>query len=189
MKKLSLGALLLVGLVGSIVPHLSVRGELAPTLANLDMAGQIILPDRRVCTYVGPEPRARDLGDPITYRCDDGRGLRGAVMIDGTYMTVDREGFENFDRDAIIESQEIRFRISEIVLADGTVCRHAGEGATLAFDGKRLNYTCGGPAVGLIGDIEMSAGGVYQVEKASLDGTSLNSSEMMTISRLGAISR
>ncbi len=189
MKQLSLGALLLSGLVGSLLPHLAAVGQSDLGSANSDAAAQIVLPDRRVCTYVGPEPRARDLGDPITYRCDDGRGLRGAVMIDDTYMTVDREGFENLDRDAIIESEEIRFRISEIVLADGTVCRHAGEGATLAFDGKRLNYTCGGTAVGLIGDIEMSAGGIFQGEKATLDGTRLDSSEMMTISRLGAMPR
>ncbi|NJL45181.1 MAG: hypothetical protein HC922_04330 [Leptolyngbyaceae cyanobacterium SM2_3_12] len=60
---------------------------------------QIVLPDRRVCTYVGPQPRS--LGDPISYTCTDGRGLRGEVQIDGTYMTVDREGRENLDRDAI----------------------------------------------------------------------------------------
>ena len=70
-----------------------------------------MLPDGRVCNYVGAEPRPRDLGDPVTYRCSDGRGLRGEVTIDGTYMTVDRERlFENtLDRDAIIESEDIRF--------------------------------------------------------------------------------
>jgi hypothetical protein len=134
---------------------------------------------------VGPEPRTRDLGDPITYDCGNDRGLRGAVEIDAGYMTVDREGRENLDRDAIIESEEIRFLIEEIVLVDGTVCLNAGEGATLAFDGKRLNYTCG-PRLGLIGDIEISAGGVFQVERAKLNGTELDSSEMMTIRRLGA---
>jgi hypothetical protein len=129
------------------------------------------------------------LGDPITYDCGDGQGLRGAVEIDGTYRVVDREGPENRDRDAIIESQAIRFLIAEIVLADSTVCRHAGEGATLAFDGKRLNYTCGNASVGLIGDIEPQAGGVFRVEKAKLDGTELVSSEMVPIRKLGAVSR
>ena len=186
-KQLSLGIVLVSGLVGSILPSGDAFGQTALAIANPDTAAQIVLPDRRVCNYVGPEPRARDLGDPMTYRCTDGRGLRGEVMIDGTYMTVDREGFENLDRDAIIESEEIRFPIAQIVLTDGSVCLNAGEGATLAFDGKRLNYTCGGPSVGLIGDIAISAGGVFQVEKAYLDGTSLDSSEMLTISRLGAM--
>jgi hypothetical protein len=128
------------------------------------------------------------LGDPITYTCNDGRGLRGEVRLNGTYMTVDREGQENFDRDAIIESEDIRFLIAEIVLADGTVCRHAGEGATLAFDGKRLNYTCGRSA-GLMGDIDMQAGGLFAIEKATLHGTELVSSEVVPIRRLGAASR
>lgn len=155
-------------------------------IANPDIAAQITLPDGRVCSYVGPEPRAQDLGDPLTYDCGDGRGLRGAIEIDGTYMTVDREGRENLDRDAIIESQDIRFLIEEIVLSDGTICSHAGEGATLAFDGKRLNYTCDAAEIALIGDIVIQAGGVYQVEKAKLEGTELTASEMVTIRRLGA---
>lgn len=185
MKQVVYGGLLATGMMVSLAVSPTVaKTELA--IANPDTAAQIVLPDRRVCTYVGPEPRARELGDPVTYDCGNDRGLRGEVKIDGTYMTVDREGPENFDRDAIIESQEIRFLIEEIVLVDGTVCQHAGEGATLAFEGKRLNYTCGSPSVGLIGDIEMRAGGVYQVEKAKLDGTELESSEMITIRRLGA---
>ncbi len=164
---------------------------MAPTaLANQPMGSpaQILLPDQRLCIYVGPEPRQRDLGDPVTYTCNDGRGLRGEVRIDGTTMTVDREGRENFDRDAIIESEDIRFLIAEIVLADGTVCRHAGEGATLAFDGKRLNYTCGRSA-GLIGELAMQVGGLFSIEKATLHGTELVASEVVSIRRLGAASR
>ncbi|MEM6714594.1 MAG: hypothetical protein AAF622_05940, partial [Cyanobacteria bacterium P01_C01_bin.147] len=156
-------------------------------IADPDTAAKIVLPDRRVCRYVGPEPRTRDLGDPVTYDCGDGQGLRGEVRIDGVYMTVDREGPENRDRDAIIESQDVRFLIEEIKLVDGTVGKFAGEGATLAFDGKRLNYTCDNPSVGLIGDIESQAGGVFRIAQAKLDGTELAASEMMTIRRFGAI--
>ncbi|MGF1461417.1 MAG: hypothetical protein ACFBSG_20625 [Leptolyngbyaceae cyanobacterium] len=185
MKYAVLGASALVNL--SVL--VTASSQAAPTrlaIANPDTPARIVLPDRRVCRYVGPEPRARDLGDPITYDCGDDRGLRGEVMIDGAYMTVDREGPENFDRDAIVESQEIRFLIEEIKLVDGTICEFAGEGATLAFDGKRLNYTCDASSVALIGDIEISAGGVYRIEKATLNGTELDSSEIMTIRRLGA---
>ena len=35
-----------------------------------------------------------------------------------------------------------------IQLHDGARCLFAGKGATLAFDGKRLNYTCGNTAGG-----------------------------------------
>lgn len=168
-------------------------GAMLPTVAALasalpPLAAQIRLPDQRLCTYGGPEPRQRDLGDPLTYDCGEGRGLRGEVRIHGTSMAVDREGRENVDRDAILESEDIRFLIAEIVLADGTICRHAGEGATLAFEGKRLNYTCG-RSVGLIGDIEIQVGGVFEVEKVFLRGTELIASERVSIRRLGAVSR
>ena len=170
-------------LLGTMLPTLAAVAQMATATP-----AQVLLPDQRLCTYVGPEPRQRDLGDPITYRCNDGRGLRGEVRINGTTMTVDREGRENLDRDAIIESEDIRFLIAEIVLADGTLCRHAGEGATLAFDGKRLNYTCGRSA-GLIGDLDMQAGGLFSIEKATLHGTELVASEVVSIHRLGAASR
>jgi hypothetical protein len=185
MKRLLFGTCIWAGVaIACAAAPIEAQTEIA--IANPETSAQIVLPDKRVCSYVGPEPRARDLGDPITYDCGDGRGLRGEVEIDGVYMIVDREGPENFDRDAIIESQEIRFLIEEIVLTDGTVCKNAGEGATLAFEGKRLNFTCDSPSVGLIGDIEIQAGGIYQIERANLDGTELASSEMVTISRLGA---
>ena len=172
--------------IGSALGMASTLPNVSLAIANPDTAAQIVLPDGRLCTYVGPEPRARDLGDPVTYDCGRDRGLRGAVELDGTYMTVDREGRENLDRDAIVESEDIRFLIEEIVLVDGTVCLNAGEGVTLAFDDKRLNYTCGDNRTGLIGDIEISAGGVFQIEKANLNGSALASNEMMTIRRLGA---
>lgn len=171
---------------GAVV--LSVGGTTGLALGSGATPAQIRLPDQRLCTYLGPEPHQRDPGDPITYDCGGGRGLRGDVRIDGTEMTVDREGRENLDRDAILQSEEIQFLIAEIVLADGTVCRHAGAGATLAFEGKRLNYTCGRSA-GLMGDLAIRAGGVFEVEKAHLHGTRLVSSAVVPIRRLGAVSR
>ena len=182
MKTLGFSLLSVAGVMALVSPALA-SPRLA--IANPDSPAQIVLPDRRVCTYVGPQPRS--LGDPVTYTCTDGRGLRGEVRIDSlNYITVDREGPENRDRDAIVESQDIRFLVQEIVLADGTVCRHAGIGATLAFDGKRLSHSCG-PNAGLIGDIDIQAGGVFRVEKAQLNGSQLVSSEMVTIRRLGTM--
>ncbi|HIK44062.1 MAG TPA: hypothetical protein IGR64_04150 [Leptolyngbyaceae cyanobacterium M65_K2018_010] len=189
MRRLSLGALVLVAMgLATWGAHRPATADSKLAIATPYTPAQIRLPDQRICTYVGPQPRQRALGDPITYDCGNGRGLRGAVAINGTSMTVDREGPENMDRDAIIESQTIRFLIAEIILTDGTVCRFAGEGATLAFDGKRLNYTCGA-SLGLIGEIQTQAGGIFQVEKAKLNGTNLVSSEMTGIYRLGAAPR
>jgi hypothetical protein len=46
-------------------------------------------------------------------------------------------------------------------------CLFAGTGATLAFEGKRLNFTCGSPEVGLLGDIVLSDAG-WTIEKAAI---------------------
>ena len=168
-------------------------GVVLPTVAALAMGhgatpAQIRLPDQRLCTYVGPQPRQSDFGTSLTYDCGDDRGIQGAVTVEGTHMTLDRERRASFRQDAGVRVETVRFLIAEIVLADGTVCRHAGDGATLAFGGKRLNYTCGRSA-GLIGDIDMRAGGLFEVEKAALRGTELIASEMVPIRRLGAVSR
>ena len=58
-----------------------------------------------------------------------------------------------------------------IQLPDGSQCLFAGKGATLAFDGKRLNYTCGntasGEQIGLLGDLERK-GTTLTAEKITL---------------------
>lgn len=160
----------------------------ALALEPMPSAAQIRLPDQRLCTYVGPQPRQSDAGTPLSYDCGDGRGIQGAVTLDGSHMTLNRERRASFRQDPGVRLETVRFLVAEIVLADGTVCLHAGEGATLAFDGKRLNYTCG-HSVGLIGDIAMRAGGMFEVEKASLNGTSLVSSDVVPVHHLGAIRR
>ena len=74
-----------------------------------------------------------------------------------------------------------------VELADGTRCAFAGRGATLAFDGKRLNYTCetaGDDEVGLIGDL-VQQGEDWVAEKAIIGhddtGFFLKESEMVTV--------
>jgi hypothetical protein len=74
-----------------------------------------------------------------------------------------------------------------VALEDGTQCAFAGTGATLAFDGRRLNYTCavaGEDQVGLLGDLQQS-GGVWTAEKVVIghdeSGFFIKSSEMVTV--------
>lgn len=74
-----------------------------------------------------------------------------------------------------------------VELADGTQCLHAGFGATLAFDGKRLNYTCetvGEDEVGLLGDLQ-EVDGVTTAEKAVIghdeSGFTLKESELVPV--------
>ncbi len=71
------------------------------------------------------------------------------------------------------------------VLPDGNTCLFAGTGATLAFDGKRVTYTCDiapeGKMVGILGDPVPSGETEWQVEVATLahgdGGFTLESSE------------
>jgi heat shock protein HslJ len=72
-------------------------------------------------------------------------------------------------------------------LPDGTRCAFAGHGATLAFDDKRLNYTCetdGEDEVGLIGDFQWTNEG-WLAEKAIIghdsSGFFLKESEMVIV--------
>jgi hypothetical protein len=65
------------------------------------------------------------------------------------------------------------------------MCQFAGEGATLAFEGKRLNYSCGQAGeeeIGLIGDFQLK-GLAMTAEKAAIghdtSGFVLNSSEIV----------
>ncbi len=68
-----------------------------------------------------------------------------------------------------------------IVLPDGTECYFAGQGATLAYEGKRLNYTCG-DSLGLIGDIAIANGTSLTLETATIDGTTITGSTVQTLS-------
>jgi len=67
-----------------------------------------------------------------------------------------------------------------IVLPDGTECYWAGQGATLAFEGKRLNYTCGN-TLGLIGDITIANGTSITLETATINGTTITGSTSQTL--------
>ncbi|HEX9188688.1 MAG TPA: hypothetical protein VGB87_16525, partial [Vicinamibacteria bacterium] len=49
--------------------------------------------------------------------------------------------------------------ITAVVLSDGAVCRSTGRGATLAFEGRRLNFDCGLSGVDRTGLVGALAGG------------------------------
>lgn len=73
-----------------------------------------------------------------------------------------------------------------VALDDGAQCVFAGAGATLAFGGQRLNYTCpvdGKEQVGILGDLQ--SGDVWTAEKVILgrydDGFFVKTSEMVAV--------
>jgi hypothetical protein len=66
-----------------------------------------------------------------------------------------------------------------ITLPTGETCLWAGEGATLAFEGKRLTYTCGSAALGLVGELQFS-GADLSVEKVTVANAEVAASEIVT---------
>ena len=78
-------------------------------------------------------------------------------------------------------------------MADGTLCAFAGTGATLAFGGKRLNFTCesqGGQEIGLLGEITLGDEG-WMIEKGIIEhgdsGFTLVSSQQVPIAALSVV--
>lgn len=73
------------------------------------------------------------------------------------------------------------------ILPDGNLCLNAGAGATLAFDGKRVNYTCNtapeGKIVAILDDPVQTTETEWQVEVATIShndsGFVLDSSEVL----------
>ena len=127
------------------------------------------------CTAQGVEPMIGLIGEIAQ---DE------AGMLTATRATVERDadGFE------LTDSAAVTFLISQITLADGTTCAFAGTGATLAFDGERLNYTCGDPSVGLLGNLIPGEAGQWSATKAMLsrgdNGFELEETEEVSVARI-----
>jgi hypothetical protein len=163
-------------------------GAVAPTPD--DPLGLIQLPDGTQCLHAGRGATLTFDGKRLNYTCgqegEDEVGLIGDMDLDLDVMTVEKALYGRDDSGFVLKASEpVVMTIVEIELADGTQCLNAGHGATLAFDGKRLNYTCGQEGeneVGLIGDMDLNVD-VLTVEKALIghdqSGFSLLASEMV----------
>jgi heat shock protein HslJ len=151
----------------------------------------IQLPDGTQCLHAGRGATLAFDGKRLNYTCgtdgDNEVGLIGDMGLDLDVLTVERALYGRDDSGFVLKASEpVVMTIVEIELVDGTQCLNAGHGATLAFDDKRLNFTCdqkGDNEVGLIGDMDLS-GDVLTAEKALIghdeSGFSLIASEMTT---------
>ncbi|MCX6028673.1 MAG: DUF333 domain-containing protein [Chloroflexi bacterium] len=136
----------------------------------------IQLPDGVRCLFAGKGATLVFDGKRLNYTCDktaggEQTGLLGNLDRAGFTWTAEKITLGHNDKGFFVkESQKITMEITQVELADGTLCLHAGKGATLAFDGKRLNYTCkvvGADQVGLIGDFT-ERDGVWSAERATI---------------------
>lgn len=158
-------------------------------------ATNIQLPDGAPCLFAGKGATLAFEGKRVNYTCGESAGA-GTVIL-GTPQFKNGSGSiqigvveRKADGSALKSSQTLSLDISQVELSDGSKCLFAGKGATLAFDGKRLNHTCGAPDVGLIGDFDMTDS-LWTVEKVTLerkDGAfAIRSSEKVTIKAVVAV--
>jgi heat shock protein HslJ len=115
----------------------------------------VVLPNGEVCGYAGGGATLAFDGQRLDWTCDVGetgpRGLFGAPTvvretdvawrIASTARRADGAGFE------LARIDLVDARVTRLDLESGESCAFAGEGATLALDGRRVHYTCGGDTV------------------------------------------
>ncbi len=153
------------------------RGECKPGKAAASaVETAITLPDGSQCLFAGRGATLAFDGKRLNYTCGktaagEEIGLLGDPEVKGTAWTVEKAIIGRNDKGFYVkESQKVAMEISRVDLADGTQCLNAGRGATLAFNGKRLNYTCqvaGADQVGLIGDFSQKDY-VWLAERATI---------------------
>lgn len=140
----------------------SIIGETLPAGATT-----IGLPDGTECNFAGQGATLAYEGKRLNYTCSDTIGLIGEVVVtNGTEITVD---VATIAGTTITGSELLTFTISAVELADDSICLNAGQGATLTYSDRRLNFTCAPDKV-LIGDVTTSAP-TFTVDQAFLEGT------------------
>jgi heat shock protein HslJ len=133
----------------------------APVLGLVGAPTQtVVLPDGEVCGYAGEGATLAFDGVRLGWTCDVAatgpRGLFGAPTvvretdvywrIGTTARRADGAGFE------LARLEAVEARVARMELSSGETCAFAGEGATMAFDGRRVHYTCDGDVV-LVGPL------------------------------------
>lgn len=153
----------------------------APVLGGLGRGAEatafVTLPSGARCAYAGDGATLAFDGDRLAWTCDAlagaPTGLLGAPQVgeDGSTLrwrfgvlgTAPEGGF------ALAEDTGLLGRAYVLELADGARCAFAGEGATLAVDGRRVDYTCGGDVV-VLGPLETDARGVLATRASVVRG-------------------
>lgn len=174
-RALALAAILALALA-ACAPTLGALGALG--LAG-PPTGFVTLPTGERCAHAGDGATLAFDGDRLGWTCDAEqgatRGLLGAPAVteDGTGLawrlgvvrTAAAGGFE-LARDELVSA-----RVWTLELEGGERCAFAGEGASLAFQGRRVAYTCDGDAV-LLSPLEADGRGVLATRATVARGPS-----------------
>lgn len=146
----------------------------------------IVLPDGTTCTPVDPEIGVMVANGKVSHFCQDGVALVGDTQLVDDQGLVTRVVYDPAAPATILADELVPFEVRGATLADGTVCLGAGRGATLAFLGERVNYTCDGDAV-ILGYFEWDGGSLFATKGVvthDSEGFSLASHERMEVSVL-----
>jgi uncharacterized membrane protein len=175
------------------VPAPAAAATTVPGIAGGGEITALTLPDGVVCRSAGRGATLAFEGQRLNFDCGqsgvDRLGLLGPLSPgpDGLLQTRKAEIGWNEGSSSVRKAEPILARPAEIALLDGLTCRHAGPGATLAFDGRRASFTCGmkdGDTVALLGELEPVEGGFGIVRARIVHGESgftLRSSEPILV--------
>ena len=132
------------------IEETAVPADAAPAadMSEMEPVASITLPDGPECLNAGEGATLAFDGVRVNYTCattdigdvvllgDLASPMLDQLIVDVGLITRGDDGF-------ILDSSTLlTMLMSEVTLADGTVCLNAGQGATLSFDGKRVNYNC-----------------------------------------------
>ena len=145
------------------------------------------------CAFAGTGATLAFDGKRLNFTCpqqkEAGVGLLGDAVPGPQGWEMEMGVYAHGDEGFTLQSSEM-VTVMEIELSDGMHCPFVGTGASLAFEGKRLNFSCprdGDKEVGLIGDVVPTERG-WEMERATIahtdQGFELLSSEMMPIAAL-----
>lgn len=161
---------------------------------------RFVLPSGIVCLYAGTGATVAFDGERANYTCEPALADKTLAILGDPVSPSQTEWqvtLATIGRDAagfvLDGTEQITFTAYEVNLANGLRCLHAGFGATMGFDGKRLGYTCdkaaagamGTDEVGLIGDFLPGDAGLISVElvyfNRTSDGFALVQSEFVPV--------
>lgn len=134
----------------------------APPPASGPQSTVIELADGTQCLFAGTGATLAFDGKRLNYTCgfqgEDQVGLIGDVLVQNGDLIAEKAIIgHNNDGFYLKESINVSGPAAVVELGDGTQCLNAGQGATLAFEGKRLNFSCGiqnEDQLGLLGDLQ-----------------------------------
>lgn len=143
------------------------------------------------CELAGEDASIAFEGKSLSFTCESSEekevGLVGEIRPTDAGWTIERITLTHDESGTAVQDSEMVV-IAQVELENGTVCSSTGTGATAAFEGKRLNYTCASAVEsGLIGDVEVTEEG-WMIEQAFLghgaEGLQMQSSELVPIAAL-----